>query len=290
MPRIAPSLLFNELSISTSYAQDRATMLAWMHGLVEVLKTAYDRGIQSFRTGADFRKLQLMEDDYNYTIQSWCDDDGYDIDNVTRDFLLDYFSRDSYIKPQIDDLPESNIIKRRIAKGFISGYEGAPAIGLGYAYLLQHVAISFQSEECWNTSIIKLERLEPADDDEDTTIVDVKHADRVTHLDIHHPKREYDGNAKHPETGDAEDYIAIMNLDRLKAQQALFEGVQPEGMDEIFAYFEGRFYVFRPHRVSVGLYHGYLVKMFRTVHKKRVLKAMLNAGVLDQKDYDKYIN
>lgn len=285
MPRIAPSLVFNELSIPSSYAQDRATMLTWMGGLVEVLKTAYDRGIQSFRTGADFRKLPLMVD--GYTIQRWCDDDGYDIDYVAQEFLLDYFTRDSYIKPQLADLPEFHIIKRRIAQGFISGYEGVEAVGLGYAYLLQHVAISFQSDECWNTSIIKLERLESTDDG-GPDVVDVKHADRVTHLDTHHPKRQYDGNLKHPESGDDEAFIAIMNLDSLKAQQALFEGVQPDGMDEIFSYFEGRFYVFRPHRANVGLYHGYLVKMFRPVHKKRVLKAMLDAGVLDQHEYRRY--
>lgn len=286
MRRIAPSLVFNELSIANCYAEDRITMLMWMSGLVEVLKVAYDRGVQSLRTGADFRKLPLMMD--GYTIQRWCEDDGYDIDRVAQDFLLDYFSRDSYIKPQLVDLPESHVIKQRIAPGFISEYEGIEAIGLGYAYLLRHVAVSFQSKECWNTTTIRLEWLEAADDSGIDTIVDVKHADRAEHLDSHHPRREYDCNPKHPEAGDERSYISIMNLDRLKAQQALSEGVQPDGLDEIFAYFEGRFYVFRPHRVNVGQYHGYLVRTFHPAHKKRVLQAMLDAGIIDKRVYDSF--
>lgn len=285
MPRLAPSLVFNELSIR-KFALDRNQMLEWMNGLVAVLKEAYDRGIETFRTDKDFRATVLLVD-VGYTIQDWCRDKGHDINEEARGFLLDYFTLYNHVKPHVDDLPEEHQIRRRLAQGFISDYDGMEAVGLGFAHLLKHVAVSFACDDWKDIDYVPLECIENVEDTLVDATVKVKHAATIIYLDMHHPKRAYKHNPKHPINAHEEAFISGMDLKKDEALRALAEGIQPDGMDEFYSYYKGGFYVFRPH-IS-GEYHGYRVQAFDTRHKADILKKMRDEEIITQAEYQRYI-
>lgn len=280
MTRILPSLVFNELSAyehEHTLAADRATALKWMNSLVQILREADKRGIRSFRTPKGFLSLILY---MGYTPRHWLQDRTYDVSLDVQDFLRDYVTSESII--EYNKVPPGSNVSHRLQQNFFSEYDGRAAEGLGFAYRLNMVALSFPSAEHWDVEQLELECLEDQDDGTcEYVLSHVKHAMSIAHLNIHHLPRFYHRNPKHPIQADEEAFIARMDLMDDQAQEALLMGVQPDGLDEVYSYYDGGYYVFRPTRANVHLYHGYRVKSFRPQVENNVLKALRAAGLID---------
>jgi len=136
-------MIFNELSIE-SPAPDKKTACQWMTSLLDTIRVAVRRGVKrELRTDIELNSAFLAE---NYPLARWRNDKQVDMEQ--RRYFRTLVTR----YPPIDDLPE---IKEKTY--FIDfKYYSKKAKGLGIAYLLDGLAISFQSASQWNINQLPL--------------------------------------------------------------------------------------------------------------------------------------
>lgn len=170
---MAVGIVLNELSI-TSPASDKYLARQWMVWLGNTVLQAVEYGASlELRTTMEFFSLCLAP---NYPVNKWIND--HDVDEPLRDYFLDLITW-----PPLDDLPE--ILDRTYLIDF--EYEGMKVKGLGYAYLMEGLAVSFQSSSQWDTPQVSFILHKPDEEDENIvseTIV-VRHASQSAHVDEH---------------------------------------------------------------------------------------------------------
>jgi len=174
------SMVFNEQSLRQQ-APDNETARKWMADFVRLLVLAVDQRIDMLRIHRGFDELELAA---GYPMQRWFNDP--EVNRTEQEFVLTYATKHPLIKPFTADFePDDPLIKR--SEGFIGTYEDEEALGLGYAFLLDGLAISLNSEPCWDAERITFDRME---DDLTTGIpiedqVVVRHAAQQAHIAVH---------------------------------------------------------------------------------------------------------
>lgn len=169
-------MVLNELSLRNP-AQDIATARQWMLDLIGIVRAAKAQSTKqaTLRTQYDFLSTLLASD---YPLRRWLNDT--EVDPEIRRFIKTLatkapFSND-ITNTEIQDL-ESNQSNSEFL------FQGKRAIGLGVAYLIEALPVSFLSEKCWDCNRLKLEVIQ-LDDDEDS-IVEIVHASRIIHVKEH---------------------------------------------------------------------------------------------------------
>lgn len=168
-------MILNELSLQP--APDAYVARQWMMAFVQTVKTATGHGVaRSLRTQRGIFDIALAAD---YPFASWLHDG--DVDREMRRYVHSLSTK----APFWDGLPE--LYDQVSASEFHFG--DRPASGLGVAYMLEDLAVSLPSANCWDAarldlhvmSLVEAEGQDEGDiEEEDVRVI---HASRETHVD-----------------------------------------------------------------------------------------------------------
>lgn len=168
-------MVLNELSLLTP-AADIPTAQQWMSDFIITVRTATAQGVKRvIRTQSDFQSTILAPD---YPVARWRNDNA--VDREARRFLKTLITKAPFLTdvsdPEIEDTVDLSEFK----------HQGTQASGLGIAYLLEIMALSLASEQCWDCSRLQMEvrRLDENGEVIDE-IVDIIHASRSNHVQEH---------------------------------------------------------------------------------------------------------
>jgi hypothetical protein len=178
-------LVFNEICLlrprPTEPQPNEFSAQDWMQKFGDVITRARHYGIKVLRVRRDFFEMVLVP---NYTIRDWATDKRID-----RDLKRRIQSAATGHDELEYDIPEDIQDAESKKLGFDFKYEGAPAEGLGFASLLESIAVSLNTEECWRQSQINVDIEEIVESEDDIKIIpsvkSIKHASHPDHLDDH---------------------------------------------------------------------------------------------------------
>ncbi|MCG6133318.1 MAG: hypothetical protein MET45_01405 [Nostoc sp. LLA-1] len=169
-------LILNELSLRNPAPNEQVAQQR-MSELIKTIKAVKSQGVKvSLRTKENFHTTILAP---NYPLRRWLND----ADQVERIFIKTLATKAPFstdiVNSEIQDI-ENN------ASLFEFSYQGEMAIGLGIAYVLETIAISLLSEECWDCTHLELE-FRCLDEDEAMVhkLVKIIHASRSIHVQEH---------------------------------------------------------------------------------------------------------
>jgi hypothetical protein len=168
-------MVLNELSLQNT-ANDERTARELMSNLVKTINLAVKKGIITLRTENRIYDIIIAP---NYPISKWLYYDNQ-VDEVEKDFLLTLETQTPLLK-EIKD----TVIRDKVDLSDFK-YQGETARELGISYLLDNLAISFNSDPKWNSSYLDLEFTSLDDSGKliDTQIK-VNHASLEVHIDEH---------------------------------------------------------------------------------------------------------
>lgn len=163
-------MALNELSIQFP-AQDIQTARCWMLNLIHTLRAGVSAGVRrNLRTYIDLNSTAIAND---YTLVRWRNDN--DVDLEARRYFKSVVTK----YPPMSDLPEAE--QRSLSHDFF--HNDDRAYGLGVAFLLDGLAISFASSPLWNSHEIDLNTDWLEDDGNLTSdIIHVHHASQALHI------------------------------------------------------------------------------------------------------------
>ncbi|OQY50767.1 MAG: hypothetical protein B6247_20995 [Candidatus Parabeggiatoa sp. nov. 2] len=172
--------IFNELS-TTPFAN----IYEAKEGLKTFIQTctkAREFGFQTLRLHENIGNLYQLQIAPNYLVSQWLKDSD------VEDDLKDSFRDIVFYSPLIND--DDPIAKERNSLSEFKikvGDEVKLADGLGVAYLLETLCVSFLSQDLWDSDEIKnIEHWFLKEDGSETTkTIAVRHASRQEHLDKH---------------------------------------------------------------------------------------------------------
>ena len=171
-------LILNELSLQNP-TSDKQTARQWMSNFIKTIKAVKDQGVKVYlRTKDDFHTTILAPD---YPLRRWLNDK--EVDQVERGFIRTLATK----APFSTDIVNSEIQDLENNAGLSEFYHQAElAIGLGVAHMLNTIAVSLLSQECWDCSRIEIEARR-LDEDEQVIheIVEIIHASRSNHVQEH---------------------------------------------------------------------------------------------------------
>lgn len=169
-------LILNELSLRNPAPNEQEAQQR-MSELIKTIKAVKAQGVKvSLRTKEDFYTTILAP---NYPLRRWLND----ADQVERIFIKTLATK----APFSNDIVNSDIqdIENNASLSEFR-HQGEMAIGLGIAYVLETIAISLLSEECWDCHRLELEFVSL---DQDEVIVhefvDTFHVSRSIHVQEH---------------------------------------------------------------------------------------------------------
>ncbi|MBD2482757.1 hypothetical protein [Planktothrix sp. FACHB-1365] len=166
-------MVLNELSLKNR-ADSIQEAQEWILNLVNTALLAIDiSGMTKGVLRADQNSYTSLIAD-NYSILNWCADKS--VDPTKRVFLL------SSIKiPFEAEINNPDIQSKQLSSEFF--YEEESSKGLGWAFLLDTLAVSLPSDGRWKNSHLKLV-VEELDDSDNliSTTVDVIHASQISHV------------------------------------------------------------------------------------------------------------
>ena len=175
------SLIFNDLSLRRP-APDRQTARKWMTEFIGTLKAAVDHKVTVLRMRDNFGDLPLSLD---YPMGAWFGDNSVSRDE--RDFVLAYATQYSFIRPYDEDLRGDQEFQSG-KLSFEGRFGGEKAEGLGFAHLLNGLALSILSEPCWNTHSLELdcEELDSESSEISKRRETLPHVSRSRHVAVEH--------------------------------------------------------------------------------------------------------
>jgi putative addiction module killer protein len=168
-------MILNERSLD-SVADNIPSAQQWMSQLIQTIRAAQELGIATLRTHTDLNGTILAD---GYSVAQWRNDK-----NVDRD--AQRFFRSLQTKsPFIDSLTEADLQTQTDLSEFF--HNGSPVIGLGLAFLLDTLAISFPSAAEWQVSQVQIHHsfLDPDKDEIQVQVITWPHASHPDHLGIH---------------------------------------------------------------------------------------------------------
>ena len=168
-------MILNERSLNAS-AANIPTAQQWMNQLIQTIRAAQKLGISTLRTHTDLNRAILTE---NYSIAQWRNDKT--VDREVQRFFKSLQTK----SPFIDRLTEVDLKTRTDLSEFF--HNDTPVLGLGIAFLLDALAISFPSATEWQVHNLQIHHsfLDPDTDKIQTQTIDCPHASHPDHLIIH---------------------------------------------------------------------------------------------------------
>jgi putative addiction module killer protein len=175
---MAVEMVLNNLSFPFPVEEGVARRL--MTELISVLSVAKNVGVKVLRTEDNLYNLLLSD---NYPMSAWLND--RQVEREERTFLLTLVTK----TPLLTDITDSAIQDKEI---FID-FQGKQAYALGIAYLLNALAISFNSDPKWDCDSLNLEitQLESESEKLTTNVERLIHASRREHILGHKPQIQY---------------------------------------------------------------------------------------------------
>lgn len=169
---MALEMVLNELSLQP--ADSIYTARQRMNIFIATVRAATShQASRSIRTKTEIRDITLAPD---YPLNSWLYDTAVDLE--ARRYVMALAAR----VPFWDGLPE---LQDRLLE-YDFRFQGQPAPGLGVAYLLDSLAISLLSDECWNAALLVLDaQWITGDGDIQNQSANVIHASLPEHVDEH---------------------------------------------------------------------------------------------------------
>ena len=167
-------MVLNELSLRIA-ADNIQTARQRMSDLIATAREAAELGVKPIiRTHSEFYTAVLAD---NYSLSNWLVDQNVDRDE--QRFMLTAAKT-----PFLTDLQNSEIENRNLLSEFY--YEQELSEGFGIAYLLETLALSLASEQCWDCSRVQLE-FQQLDENGEVIgeIVEIIHASRSDHVQEH---------------------------------------------------------------------------------------------------------
>jgi putative addiction module killer protein len=140
------------------------------------IRAANKLGISAIRTHTELNTSMLTAD---YSIAQWRNDKM--VDRETQRFFRSLQTK----SPFIDSLTETDLQLKTDLSDF--SYQESPVLGLGIAFLLDAIAISFPSSSAWQTHQIYIHYsfLNTDTDTIQSRIIDRPHASHPEHFTIH---------------------------------------------------------------------------------------------------------
>jgi hypothetical protein len=165
-------MVLNDLSL-LPLAEDMYTARQRMSKLVEMLIVAVSLKVErALRTEYDINVIELA---IGYPVARWMNDS--EVDRDTRRYFRSLATKAPYLR----DVNDAGILDSYSLSDF--SYEQRKATGLGIAFLLDALAISFHSQEAWETHSLQLS-LEQLQENSEIAkhIVSVPHACLKEHI------------------------------------------------------------------------------------------------------------
>ncbi|MDJ0677853.1 MAG: hypothetical protein QNJ36_21130 [Calothrix sp. MO_167.B42] len=171
-------LILNELSLR-NLAKNELIARQWMSNLIQTIRAVKSQGVKvNLRTKDNFHITTLAE---NYPLRRWLNDN-----HVNQEERL-------FIKTLATKAPFSNDIANLEIKDIENStglwefsYQGEQVIGLGVAYLLETIAVSFLSEDCWDCHCINIDCQKIDEDGEIIDeVIEIIHASHKNHVPNH---------------------------------------------------------------------------------------------------------
>lgn len=125
----------------------------------------------SLRVNHEFAYAELAP---GYNMAQWRDDES--VDSVSRGLMKSLAARGPYLR----DVPTEVTDEFPIVYRYTVNDE--VCIGLGIAHLLRDLAVSLQSEDCWNSSSVRLNAHYLFEAAEESLSVDIPHASDPSHV------------------------------------------------------------------------------------------------------------
>lgn len=169
-------LILNELSLR-NLASNEQTAQQLMSEFVKTIKAIKAQGVKvNLRTKDNLYTIIIAP---NYPIRRWLNN----TDELERVFIKTLATKTPFssdiANSQIQDIENNASLSE-------FNYQGEVAVGLGIAYVLNTIAISFLSEECWDCSRLELEyRWLNKNEELVSEIVEAIHASRSSHVQEH---------------------------------------------------------------------------------------------------------
>lgn len=167
-------MILNELSLENT-VDDKRVARELMTKFIKTLTLAVNKGITTLRTENRIYDIIIAP---NYPISKWLNDDQVDLEQ--RDFLLTLETQTPLLKEITD-----TVIRDKVDLSDFN-CQGETARELGISYLLDNLAISFNSDTKWNNSHLDLE-FTSLDENQDliNTKIKVNHASLEIHIEEH---------------------------------------------------------------------------------------------------------
>jgi len=172
---MAVEMVLNSLSLHFPVIQ-RDVARNLMTDLIQVLSTARIYGLKTLHTQENLYDLMLSP---NYPVAAWLNDR-----EVEQEERIFFRSRQVNTSSPII-IKDSTIQNENSLTDF--RYQGEPAYTLGIAYLLNALAVSFNSESRWNSDSLNLEVIKLDTDSETGEIILRTSVERL----IHASRREH---------------------------------------------------------------------------------------------------
>jgi hypothetical protein len=168
-------MVLNELSLR-SLAQDIHIARQRMSNLLRIMRIAIQSVVNRvLRTHENFYAESLAS---GYSIANWRNDPNIDREEQR------YFRSLTTKAPYWFDIRQPEIESNFHLSEF--QHNGVAAHGLGFAYLIEAIAVSLCSEAQWNVSHVEIEASRLGDDENVfTEQVTVVHASRIEHVRVH---------------------------------------------------------------------------------------------------------
>jgi hypothetical protein len=169
-------LILNELSLRNP-APNEQIAGQLMSEFIRTVKSVKNQGVKvNLRTKENFHTTILAP---NYPLRKWFND----ADQVERQFIKNLATKTPFSTDiaslEIKDIENSSGLSEFVCQGEL-------AIGLGVAHLLNTIAISLVSEDCWDCSSLNVEFRRIDEDGEVVDeIVNIIHISRNSHVQKH---------------------------------------------------------------------------------------------------------
>jgi len=164
-------MVFNELS--QKIAPDIATARQWMSSLIGTMREGKKCGLKGLRTHINVHTIFLAE---NYPLAQWRNDN-----EVTKEEQT--FWRTLTTKTPLSvDIVDPDIKNTIENEDYECSFEGKKVAGLKTAYLLETLAISLNSESCWDSSVIELQLIQLENNELIEQNIAVQHASCKIHV------------------------------------------------------------------------------------------------------------
>ncbi len=171
-------LILNELSLQNPAANEQ-TAREWMSNFIKTIRAVKIQGVKVYlRTQHDFHTALLAQD---YPLRRWLNDT--EVEREEQLFIKGLVTRSPFSQNTLNSDIEDIENKTSLSEFY---YQGTVVMGLAVTYLLDTIAISFISNEMWNSSRLEINSLEYSSDGEEIReTLGIRHASLNIHIPDH---------------------------------------------------------------------------------------------------------